>query len=217
MLDTYVTDPEEKASLFNAIETIPAVKKKADWAIKWIEDDVSDFQTRLICFAIIEGIFFSGSFCAIYWLKGRGIMPGLGFSNELISRDEGLHCTHACLLYSHIKKRLPYEKVKAIFEEAVAIETEFITEALDCNLIGMNRGLMTEYIKFVSNRLIVQLGYPPLYEGARNPFPFMESISIENKSNFFETRTAEYTKAFVANADKEEEGNGHKMVLTDDF
>ena len=197
LIDTYVKDPQEKMKLFNAIETIPCVTKKAEWAIKWIEDDKSSFAMRLVAFAIVEGIFFSGSFCAIYWLKKRGLMPGLTFSNELISRDEGLHTEFATLLYTnYIVHKESKEKVEQIIKEAVEIEKEFITESLPCNLIGMNSQLMKEYIEFVADRLIVQLGYDKIYH-TNNPFDFMEMISMTGKTNFFEKRVSEYSKAGV--------------------
>ena len=175
---------------------------QALWAIKWIHDKESSFATRLIAFAIVEGIFFSGSFCAIFWLKDRKLMPGLTFSNELISRDEGLHTEFAVLLYSMINNRIPEDIVHNIVDEAVNIETEFITSSLPCNLIGMNSELMTEYIKYVGNRLLVQLGYNKLYN-AHNPFGFMEKISLEGKGNFFEKRIAEYSKTGVCRYKKD--------------
>ena len=196
LLDTYITNNEEKNNLFNAINTIPCVQKKALWAIKWIQDKETNFAVRLIAFAVVEGIFFSGSFCAIFWLKKRGLMPGLTFSNELISRDEGLHTDFAVLLYSYIKNRIPKEIVFELFKEAVEIESDFICDALQCSLIGMNATLMKEYIKFVADRLLVQLKYPKLYN-AKNPFDFMEMISLEGKGNFFEKRVSEYAKAGV--------------------
>lgn len=194
MIDTYIKDNTEKNYLLNAIENIPCVTKKAAWAIKWINDKDASFSQRLIAFACVEGIFFSGSFCAIYWLKERNLLPGLCLSNEFIARDEGLHCEFACLLYSMVKNRLDYEIVKNMIEEVVSIETEFITESLPCRLIGMNGELMEEYIKFVSDRLLKELGYPIIY-GAKNPFSFMENISLEGKTNFFEKRVSQYKKA----------------------
>lgn len=196
LLDEYVNNEKEKTNLFDAINTVPCVQKKAQWAIKWIHDKESSFATRLIAFAIVEGIFFSGSFCAIFWLKDRKLMPGLTFSNELISRDEGLHTEFAVLLYSMLNNRLSEDIVHNIVDEAVNIEIEFITSSLPCNLIGMNSDLMTEYIKYVGNRLLVQLGYNKLYN-AHNPFDFMEKISLEGKGNFFEKRIAEYSKTGV--------------------
>ena len=188
MIDTFVKDPQEKNRLFNAMDTIPCIKKKTDWAQKWISDETTDFATRLIAFAIIEGIFFSGAFCSIYWLKERGVMPGLTFSNELISRDESLHTEFAVLLYSHLERRIPQEKIHEIMKEAVDIETTFITESLPCALLGMNSGLMIEYIQFVTDRLIVQLGYEKLFN-AKNPFDFMDRIGISQSSNFFESKS----------------------------
>jgi len=196
LIDTYIKDEKEKDKLFNAIETIDAVKEKAQWALKWITLEDS-FATRLIAFACVEGIFFSGSFCSIFWLKKRGLLPGLTFSNELISRDEGLHCDFACLLYSTLEyTKLPQKKVHKIVDEAVQIEKRFVCEALPVDLIGMNSKLMSEYIEFVADRLIVSLGYEKLYN-AKNPFSFMEMISLEGKTNFFEKRVGEYSKANV--------------------
>ena len=194
LIDTYIKDREEKATLFNAIDNFPCIKKKADWSIKWINDKRSSFATRLIAFACIEGIFFSGAFCSIFWLKKRGLMPGLTFSNELISRDEALHTEFAVLLYSKLNKKLSKSKVMDIIKEAVEIEKEFICEALPCRLIGMNSDLMCQYIEFVADRLSVQLGYDKIYN-AKNQFDFMEMISIEGKTNFFEKRVAEYALA----------------------
>ena len=191
LIDSYVKDKEEKIKLFNAIDTIPCVRKKAKWAQKWISSDTI-FSKRLIAFAAVEGIFFSGSFCAIFWLKNRGLMPGLTFSNELISRDEGLHTDFAVLLYGYIVNKLKQEEIEKIICDAVNIEKEFITESLPCNLIGMNRELMIDYIEFVADRLIVQLGYKRVYN-SKNPFPFMEMISLEGKTNFFEKRVGEYS------------------------
>jgi ribonucleoside-diphosphate reductase subunit M2 len=195
LIDTYINDTEEKLNLFNSIDNNPIVKLKSDWALKWIEDN-STFAKRLVAFAIIEGIFFSGSFCAIYWLKKRGLMSGLTFSNELISRDEGLHTDFACLLYSKLNKKLSIEDFNNIIKEAVDIEIEFITKSLPCRLIGMNSDLMQQYIKFVADRLCIQLGYNKIYN-VTNPFDFMELISLRPKSNFFEVRVGEYIKADV--------------------
>lgn len=195
LIDTYVKDHEEKDRLFKAIENIPCIEKKANWALKWIAGDRS-FAERLIAFAAIEGIFFSGSFCAIFWLKKRGLMPGLTFSNELISRDEGLHTDFACLLYDELQEKLPEETVVAIIKEAVDFEREFITEALPVSLIGMNSDMMSQYIEFVADRLLHQLGCSPIY-GAENPFDWMELISMEGKTNFFEKKVSEYQKAGV--------------------
>lgn len=195
LIDTYIKDPVEKDRLLRAIETIDCVKKKADWALRWIESD--NFVERLIAFAAVEGIFFSGSFCSIFWLKKRGLMPGLSFSNELISRDEGLHCDFACLLYTdHIKNKISQEKIYEIILNAVEIEKEFVTEALPVSLIGMNAELMCQYIEFVADRLLVSLGCNKHYN-ASNPFDFMELISLQGKTNFFEKRVAEYQKSGV--------------------
>ncbi len=195
LIDTYIKDNKEKNELFNAIETLDCVKKKADWALNWIESD--SFAERIVAFAAVEGIFFSGSFCSIFWLKKRGLMPGLSFSNELISRDEGLHCDFACLLYTeHIKNKLPEERVRKIIVDAVDIEKDFVCEALPVKLIGMNADLMSQYIEFVADRLLMELGCEKVYN-ATNPFDFMEMISLQGKTNFFEKRVAEYQKAGV--------------------
>ena len=196
LIDTYIKDIDEKNKIFNSIENIPCVAKKAQWAYKWIENTDVSFATRLLSFAIVEGVFFSGSFCAIYWLKKRGVMPGLTFSNELISRDEGLHCEFAYLLYSYIKNKVPESIVYEIFQEAVSIEKEFITESIPCAMIGMNSTMMCQYIEFVANRLLLQLGYDKLWN-AENPFDFMELISLRPKTNFFELRVGEYTKSTI--------------------
>lgn len=200
LIDTYIKDAKEKDYLFNALETVPCVQKKAEWALRWINDD-SSFAERLIAFAAVEGIFFSGSFCSIFWLKKRGLMPGLTFSNELISRDEGLHCDFACLLYSMLENPLPEDTVRTIITDAVAIEKEFIMDALPVSLIGMNAKLMSEYIEFVADRLLDALGQKKIY-GTANPFPWMDLISLQGKTNFFEKRVAEYQKAGVM-ADKD--------------
>ena len=196
LIDTYITDKDEKNKILAAIQTIPAVKKKADWALSWIQNQDADFAQRLLAFAAVEGIFFSGAFCAIFWLKQRGIMPGLTLSNEFIARDEGIHVEFATLLYSKIVNRIPKETVVKILREAVKIEKHFITKALPCELIGMNAKLMGQYIEFVADRLSLQLGYPKIYR-ATNPFPFMENMSLENKDNFFEKRVSTYAKATV--------------------
>jgi len=195
LIDTYIKDPEERNYLFNAMTTVPCVKKKADWALRWI-DKAPSFAHRLIAFAAVEGIFFSGSFCSIFWLKKRGLMPGLAFSNELISRDEGLHCDFACLLYSMLENQLPKEELQAIITEAVDFEKEFVSDALPVSLIGMNAKLMEQYIEFVADRLLVALGNPKVYNTA-NPFPWMEMISLQGKTNFFEKRSPEYQKTGV--------------------
>tara|TARA_Y100000748_G_scaffold303737_1_gene309896 strand:- start:190 stop:1164 length:975 start_codon:yes stop_codon:yes gene_type:complete len=194
LIETYVKDREEKTKLFEAIDNFPCIKKKADWAIKWINDKRASFATRLIAFACVEGIFFSGAFCSIFWLKKRGLMPGLTFSNELISRDEALHTEFAILLYNGLQKKNRQSKVYEIVREAVSIEKEFIIECLPCKLIGMNSTLMSQYIEFVADRLLVQIGYDKIYN-SNNPFDFMEMISIEGKTNFFEKRVGEYALA----------------------
>jgi len=192
LIDTLVKEEREKTKLFEAINNFPCIKKKADWSIKWINDKRSSFATRLIAFACVEGIFFSGAFCSIYWLKKRGIMPGLTFSNELISRDEGMHTDFAVLLFSKLHKKPKRAKILEIFKEAVQIEKEFICEALPCKLIGMNSKLMSQYIEFVADRLVVQLGYNKIYK-TENPFDFMEMISLDGKTNFFEKRVSDYS------------------------
>jgi ribonucleotide reductase beta subunit family protein with ferritin-like domain len=192
LIDTLVKDEVEKTKLFEAIENYPCIKKKADWSIKWINDNRSSFATRLVAFACVEGIFFSGSFCSIYWLKKRGLMPGLTFSNELISRDEGMHTDFAVLLFSKLINKPKKAKIYEIFKQAVDIEKEFICEALPCRLIGMNSMLMSQYIEFVADRLVVQLGYPKIYNSS-NPFDFMEMISLQGKTNFFEKRVGDYS------------------------
>jgi ribonucleotide reductase beta subunit family protein with ferritin-like domain len=194
LIDTYIKDKTQKSKLFNALDEYECIKKKGTWAIKWINDKKSNFATRLVAFACIEGIFFSGAFCAIYWLKKRGLMPGLTFSNELISRDEALHTEFAVLLHSKLLKPLKKPKIHEIISEAVSIELEFITEALPCRLIGMNQVLMKDYIEFVADRLSLQLGGDKIYE-SKNPFEWMENISIETKTNFFEDRVSEYSLA----------------------
>ena len=194
LIDTYIRDDAEKTRLFNAIENYPCIAKKANWAKKWLNDNRSSFASRIVAFAAIEGIFFSSSFAAIYWIKKRGLMPGLTFSNELISRDEALHTEFAVLLYSKLVKKLNKKRIYEIIQEAVEIEKEFIIEAIPCRMIGMNSGLMSQYIEFVADRLIVQLGYDKVYN-VSNPFDFMELISIESKVNFFERTNAEYALA----------------------
>lgn len=202
LIDTYIKDKEEKNKLFNAIETLDCVKRKANWALNWIDN--GSFAERLVAFAAVEGIFFSGSFCSIFWLKKRGLMPGLSFSNELISRDEGMHCDFACLLYTrHLVNRLPKATVEEIITEAVNIEKEFVTDALPVKLIGMNADLMTQYIEFVADRLLVELGNEKIYN-VTNPFDFMEMISLQGKTNFFEKRVGEYQKAGVLSGKKED-------------
>ena len=209
LIETYIKDKEEKNKLFNAIENYSCIKKKSDWAQKWIHDNRSSFATRLVAFACIEGIFFSGAFCSIYWLKKRGLMPGLTFSNELISRDEALHCEFAILLYSKLIKKIDKARIHEIIKEAVEIETEFICEALPCRLIGMNSEMMTQYIQYVADRLAVQLGYKKIYN-VTNCFPWMELISLESKVNFFEKRSDAYA---LANKEK----NDDIFELKEDF
>ncbi|MEE1945636.1 ribonucleoside-diphosphate reductase small subunit [Pedobacter sp. KR3-3] len=211
LIDTYVKDPEEKDRLFHAIETVPAVKKKAEWALRWIEN--GNFAERLVAFAAVEGIFFSGSFCSIFWLKKRGLMPGLTFSNELISRDEGMHCEFACLLYSMLKGKLSEEQVHTIIKDAVEIEKDFITDALPVKLIGMNADLMKQYIEFVADRWVSELGYKKIY-GSTNPFDFMEMISLQGKTNFFEKRVGDYQKSGVLTAS---DNKASAFSLDDDF
>lgn len=196
LIDTYIKDPQQREHLFDAIETIPCIKKKADWALRWISDKKSSFAERLVAFAAVEGIFFSGSFASIFWLKKRGLMPGLTFSNELISRDEGMHTDFACLLFNHLKRRPHPEVVRRIIKEAVDIEQEFLTDALPCALIGMNSVLMCQYIEFVADRLLVALGHAKIW-GSSNPFDFMDMISLQGKTNFFEKRVSDYAKAGV--------------------
>lgn len=199
LIDTYVKDSKEKDTLFNAIETFPAIKKKADWALKWIESD--SFAERLIAFAAVEGIFFSGAFCSIFWLKKRGLMPGLSFSNELISRDEGVHCDFAVHLHNkHLVNKVSSKRIKEILLDALNIEREFITESLPISLIGMNSKLMTQYLEFVTDRLLVELNCEKEYN-VTNPFDFMDMISLQGKTNFFEKRVSEYQKAGVLNND----------------
>ena len=205
LIDTYIKDKEEQNKLFNAIETIPAIKKKADWAIKWINSD--SFVDRLVAFAAVEGIFFSGSFCSIFWLKKRGLMPGLTFSNELISRDEGMHCDYACHLFNnHIENKISEKRVKEIICGALEIEKEFILEALPVRLIGMNSDLMSQYLEFVTDRLLVALGCSKVYN-SENPFDFMQNIALQGKTNFFEKRVAEYQKAGVNKTTESEDLN----------
>ncbi|MEE2973938.1 MAG: ribonucleotide-diphosphate reductase subunit beta [Candidatus Thermoplasmatota archaeon] len=196
LIDTYIDDEKEKDHLFKALETVPSVQKKGDWALKWLSRKRGSFAERLVAFAAVEGIFFSGSFCAIFWLKKRGLMPGLTFSNELISRDEGLHCDFACLLHNKLLRGAGENVIRRIIAEAVDIEIEFVTKALPVNLIGMNADLMTQYIQFVADRLLTQLNCSKIYN-VGNPFPWMEMISMQGKTNFFEKRVAEYQKAGV--------------------
>lgn len=210
LIDTYVTDQDEKGKIFNAITTIPCIQKKADWCFKWINDKEASLGQRLIAFAIVEGVFFSGAFCSIFWLKEKGKLPGLTFSNELISRDEALHVEFALLLYTMISNKMTEDAVHEMFRDALEVETNFITESIPCAMLGMNSTLMTEYIQFVADRLLVQLGYNKLWNSA-NPFPFMDRSNIECRTNFFEARVAEYSKANVG-------GNGsHSDLRTFDI
>ena len=212
LIDTYVEDDAEKDQLFNAFENFPAIKKKADWALKWI--DSPSFAERLIAFAAVEGIFFSGAFCSIFWLKKRGIMPGLTFSNELISRDEGVHCDFAVHLHNHhLVNKVPKDRIRSIIVDALNIEREFITESLPASLIGMNSNLMTQYLEFVTDRLLVELGCEKEFN-TKNPFDFMDMISLQGKTNFFEKRVAEYQKAGVANTTDKE---ANKISFDADF
>eukprot|EP00308_Calcidiscus_leptoporus_P012827 CAMPEP_0119356458 /NCGR_PEP_ID=MMETSP1334-20130426/5059_1 /TAXON_ID=127549 /ORGANISM="Calcidiscus leptoporus, Strain RCC1130" /LENGTH=226 /DNA_ID=CAMNT_0007370491 /DNA_START=13 /DNA_END=693 /DNA_ORIENTATION=- len=215
LIDTYITDPTEKNKLFNAIDTVPCVAKKANWALRWISNSTR-FAERLVAFAVVEGIFFSGSFCSIFWLKKRGLMPGLTFSNELISRDEGMHCDFACLLYSMLEQKLDTETVHEIVDDAVVHEKEFVTDALPCALIGMNSRMMSQYIEFVADRLLVALGVDKLYN-ATNPFEWMELISLQGKTNFFEKRVGEYQKAGVMNSLDNKENHSNSFSLEADF
>jgi len=213
LIETYVTDHDEQQSLFKAIETFPAIQKKADWALRWTDRDKATFAERLIAFVAVEGIFFSGSFCSIFWLKKKGLMPGLTFSNELISRDEGLHCDFAVNLYNnHIKFKLSKVRIEEILLSALDVEREFITESLPARLIGMNASLMTRYLEYVTDRLLIQLGCEKKFN-ARNPFDFMDMISLEGKTNFFEKRVSEYKKAGVM---KNERKQG-EFIFDDDF
>jgi ribonucleotide reductase beta subunit family protein with ferritin-like domain len=209
-IDNIIRDKEEKNKLLNAIENFDCIKKKAKWAMKWIESN-SSFAQRLVAFAIVEGIFFSGSFCSIFWLKKKNLMPGLCDSNELIARDEGMHTDFACTMYNHLQNKLDSKTVHAMFREAVEIERKFICESLPCSLLGMNKELMTEYIKFVADRLLVTLGYEKIWS-VKNPFDFMESISMEGKTNFFESRPTQYQKSSVLN-----ETNENMFDDTEDF
>ena len=199
LIDTYIRNNQEKEKLFGAIETIPSVGKKAKWALRWIQDEESSYATRLVAFAAVEGIFFSGSFCSIFWLKKRGLMPGLTSSNELISRDEALHTDFACLMYSLLENKLSQHTVEKIIKDAVTIEKEFITDSIPCRLIGMNADLMCQYIEFCADRILLQLGHNKVYN-SKNPFAFMEMISLEGKTNFFEKRVMDYSKANVGTA-----------------
>lgn len=211
LIDTYITEPQEKLDILRAIQTVPCVEQKAQWAQRWIENPDASFASRLMGFAAVEGIFFSGSFCAIFWLKQRGLMPGLTVSNEFISRDEGLHTDFACELYKELKYKLPTAAAHQIIREAVEIEKRFITESLPCALIGMNATLMSQYIEFVADRLCTQLGYPKIWS-TTNPFDFMERISLDSKDNFFEKRVTTYAKAGVGHSAEQK-----KFTLDEDF
>jgi ribonucleoside-diphosphate reductase beta chain len=211
LIDTYVEDREEKIDILRSIQTVPCIQKKAAWALSWMVSEEADFPTRVMAFAAVEGVFFSGAFCSIFWLKQRGLMPGLTASNEFIARDEGLHTDFACLLYSKCKNRLSVSKAHLLIQEAVQIEKEFITEALPCSLIGMSAPRMAEYIEFVADRLLLSLGYPKIW-GTANPFSWMERISLEGKDNFFEKRVTNYALAGVG-ADAEK----MKFGLDEDF
>lgn len=200
LIDSYVKDPIEKDNLFNAVTKFPAIKEKSEWCLKWISDTFAPFSQRLVAFAIVEGVFFSASFCAIFWMRERGLLPGLSFANQLISRDEGLHTQFACLLYSKLNNKLDEAVIHQMFKEAVDIEMHFITESIPCAMIGMNSDLMKEYIKFIADYTIMMLGYKPLYN-SQNPFAFMEFASLEGKTNFFEKRVSEYSKAVVSTDD----------------
>lgn len=214
LIDTLIRDPAEKQHLLNAIETIPYVKRKAEWTLKWIENESVPFAERLVAFAAVEGIFFSGSFAAIFWLKKRGLMPGLGFSNELISRDEGLHCNFACQLMKHVHRKPKSDTIRTIVRDAVAIEQEFMTDALPCRLLGMNHDMMKTYLEFIADRLLKELDCEPLYK-VENPFDFMENISLEGKTNFFERRVGEYQKSGVMQ--QESSAAMRNFSLTEDF
>nr|CAG4645547.1 EOG090X06TJ [Lynceus sp. MCZ IZ 141354] len=211
LIDAYIKNPQERHRLFRAIETMPCIAKKADWALKWISNESASYGERVVAFAAVEGIFFSGSFAAIFWLKKRGLMPGLTFSNELISRDEGLHCDFACLMFQHLVNKPKPERIKEIITDAVNIEQEFLTDALPVAMIGMNCGLMRQYIECVADRLLVELSCPKYYN-SKNPFDFMEHISLEGKTNFFEKKVGEYQKAGVMS-----QTANHVFSLNEDF
>jgi len=214
LIDTYFKEATEKEEALNAINYMPCIKKKADWCFKWINDESAPFSQRLLAFALVEGVFFSGAFCSIFWLKERGLMPGLAFSNELISRDEGMHVEFAVLLYSKINNRLSQEIVHQIVKEAVEVEKNFIIESIPCSMLGMNADLMSIYIEFVADRLLAQLNYNKIWN-SNNPFPFMDRISIESKSNFFESRVSQYSKANVGG--KQEHSKLRTFSLEADF
>lgn len=215
LIDTYEKDPVKKDQLFNAVTNFPAIREKADWAIGWIESPDASFAQRLVGFAIVEGVFFSASFCAIFWMRKRGLLPGLSFANQLISRDETLHTDFSCLLYSKLKKRLPEELVYKMFDEAVDIENRFITESIPCSMIGMNAVLMNDYIKFIADRILTQLGYAKRYNIAKQPFDFMEMAAIDGKANFFETRPGEYSMSGVT-LQPGQSSHPHTLVIDPD-
>ncbi|KAJ7179230.1 ribonucleotide reductase small subunit [Mycena filopes] len=215
LIDTYIKEPAERDYLFDAIETIPCIKRKAEWALRWITDEKSTFGERLVAFAAVEGIFFSGSFASIFWMKKRGLMPGLTFSNELISRDEGMHTDFACLLFTHLKRRPHPDTVRRVITEAVKIEQEFLTDALPVGLIGMNAKLMCQYIEFVADRLLVALGNDKVYNST-NPFDFMDMISLQGKTNFFEKRVSDYSKANISGSGNNTAQTSAKAFVTDE-
>ncbi|KAJ7047476.1 ribonucleotide reductase small subunit [Mycena alexandri] len=215
LIDTYIKEPAERDYLFDAIETIPCIKRKAEWALRWINDEKSTFGERLVAFAAVEGIFFSGSFASIFWMKKRGLMPGLTFSNELISRDEGMHTDFACLLFTHLKRRPHPDTVRRVITEAVKIEQEFLTDALPVGLIGMNAKLMCQYIEFVADRLLVALGNDKVYNST-NPFDFMDMISLQGKTNFFEKRVSDYSKANISGSGNNTAQTSAKAFVTDE-
>lgn len=216
LIDTYVKDEATKEKLFNAVDNFPAIREKAQWAIKWIEDKDASFAQRLIAFAIVEGVFFSASFCAIFWLRERGLLPGLSFANQLIARDETLHTDFACLLYSYIVNRVPVETVNQMMEEAVDIEMRFITESIPCSMLGMNEVLMKEYIKYIADRLLGMIGYDKIYH-KENPFSFMQFSALEGKGNFFEVKISEYSKAGVGVEKDAAMPDNFEIDMNDDF
>lgn len=216
MIDTFIKDKDTKEKSLNAIEHFPCIKKKAEWALKWIEDKESSFATRLIAFAIVEGIFFSGAFASIFWLKERNLMPGLCHSNEFISRDEGLHTEFAILIYSTLQNKLSVSEVHKIFEEAISIECEFITQSIPCSMLGMNKELMIQYIHFIGDRLLVQLGYDKIWN-VNNPFDFMDRICLQSKSNFFEQRDSQYAKCNVGNHSNSSSQDFHTFSIDEEF
>eukprot|EP00960_Hanusia_phi_P053858 762478-Hanusia_phi.AAC.9 len=217
LIDTYAKNEKDKQQLFEAVKTFPAIKEKADWAIKWINNEDASFAQRLISFAVVEGIFFSASFCAIFWLRERGLLPGLSFANQLISRDESLHTEFACLLYSKLHNKVSQDIVYQMFDEAVDIEDRFINESIRCEMIGMNANLMKDYIKYIADRVLLMLGYPKKYE-KQNPFQFMEMSAVDGKTNFFDTKVAEYARGHVNFNKSDNEANSlDNLVISDDF